>query len=62
MAVTPASFKTAKPQFAAVPDATVQAYLDMAAQIAFDPENDLAVISLTCHLMTRDGLGTDAQS
>lgn len=62
MAVTVAQFKTAKPQFADVPDATVQAYLDMAAQIAFDPENDLAVISLVCHLMTIEGLGTDAQS
>lgn len=62
MAVTVAQFKTAKPQFAAVPDATVQAYLDMTAAIVFDPENDLAVIALTCHLMTLDGLGTDAQS
>src|SRR5690606_30513857 len=25
-------------------------------------ENDLAVTALTCHLMTLDGLGTDAQS
>lgn len=62
MAVTPASFKTAKPQFASVPDETVQAYLDMAAAIVFDPENDLAVTALTCHLMTLDGLGTDAAS
>lgn len=62
MAVTVGQFKTAKPQFADVPDPTVQAYLDMAAQVAFDPENDLAVISLACHLMTLDGLGTDAQS
>lgn len=62
MAVTVAQFKTAKPQFAAVPDATVQAYLDMTAAIVFDPENDLAVTALTCHLMTLDGMGTDAQS
>lgn len=62
MAVTVASFKVAKPQFAAAPDETVQAYLDMAAAIVFDPENDLAVISLSCHLMTLDGLGTDAGS
>ena len=62
MAVTVAQFKTAKQQFAAVPDVRVQAYLDMTAAIVFDPENDLAVTALTCHLMTLDGLGTDAQS
>lgn len=60
--VSPEQFKTAKPQFATVPDETVQAYLDMAAAIVFDPENDLAVTSLVCHLMTLDGLGTDAGS
>lgn len=60
--VTPAEFKIAKPQFADVPDPTVQAYLDMAAAIVFDPEQDLAVIALTCHLLTLDGLGTDAAS
>lgn len=60
--VTPEQFKIAKPQFAAVPDATVQMYLDMAARYVFDPENDDAIISFTCHLMTLDGLGTDAAS
>src|SRR5690606_15304707 len=44
------------------PDPTVQAYLDMAGQIAFDPANDLAVTALACHLMTPAGLGTDVQS
>lgn len=60
--LTPSKFKTAKPQFAAVPDATVQRYIDMAARIAFDPEDEFAMIALTCHLMTLDGLGTDAAS
>ncbi len=60
--VTPAEFKTAKPQFADVPDETVQMYLNMAARYVFDPENDDAVISFSCHLMTLEGLGTDAAS
>lgn len=66
MAVTPAQFKTAKPQFAAVPDVTVQAYLDATAIIvdASWPASsaDQATIALTCHLMTLEGLGTDAES
>lgn len=60
--VTPDQFKTAKPQFAAVSDETIQAYLDMASRYVFDPENDDAVISFTCHLLTLDGLGTSAES
>lgn len=60
--MTPAQFKTRKPQFVAVPDATVQMYLDMAGRYVFDPENDDAVASFACHLMTLDGLGTDAAS
>lgn len=64
--VTPAAFKTAKPQFAAVADPTVQAYLDMAGLWVDEswPERiyPQAVISATCHLMTLDGLGTDAES
>jgi hypothetical protein len=64
--VTPAQFKTAKPQFATVPDATVQMYLDMAGRMvdtswtAGDYAN--AIIAFACHLMTLDGLGTDAAS
>ena len=60
--MTPAEFKTRKPQFAAVPDVTVQMYLDMAARYVFDPTNDDALAAFTCHLMTLDGLGTDAGS
>lgn len=60
--MTPAEFKALKPQFAAVPDATVQAYLTLAEGIVFDPTNNAAVMALTCHLMTLDGLGTDAES
>lgn len=60
--MTPIEFKTLKPQFAAVPDATVQMYLDMAARYAFDPDNPDAIAALTCHFMTLDGLGTDAGS
>lgn len=60
--MTPAEFKALKPQFSAVPDVTVQAYLTLAESIAFDPALGIAVASLACHLMTLDGLGTDAQS
>lgn len=63
--MTPAQFKTAKPQFAAVPDTKVQAYLDMAARFvdgSWGADQDMAQIAMTCHLMTLDGLGTDAQS
>lgn len=38
--MTPTEFKTLKPQFASVPDATVQMYLDMAARYVFDPEKE----------------------
>lgn len=60
--MTPAEFKTCKPQFDTVPDATVQMYLDMAARYVFDPENEDALAAFTCHLMTLDGLGTDVAS
>lgn len=65
-ALTPAAFKTAKPQFVDVLDATVQMYIDMAERLvdkswtAGDYTN--AWIALTCHFMTLDGLGTDAAS
>ena len=65
MAVTPAQFKTAKPQFTAVPDQQVQGYLDLAARQAegFLPSDvDQGTIAYACHLMTLDGLGTDAES
>lgn len=63
MTVTPASFKAAKPQFAAVADPVVQSYIDFAL-VAFvgsgwgDIE-DRVTILVVCHLMTLDGLGTD---
>jgi hypothetical protein len=60
--MTPAQFKVLKPQFASVPDVRVQSYLDMAARIVFDPDDQDALAALTCHLMTLDGLGTDASS
>lgn len=65
MAVTPTEFKTAKPQFAAVSDATVQGYLDLSELWVngWPAEwEDRATIAVTCHLMTIDGLGTDAGS
>lgn len=64
--VTPEQFKAAKPQFAAVPDETIQVYLDMAGLWVDDswPERlyQPAVIASACHLMTLEGLGTDEQS
>lgn len=64
--LTPAEFKTAKPQFTAVPDETVQAYIDMGALFVDEswPESTFkqAWIAITCHLMTLDGLGTDVVS
>lgn len=60
--MTPTEFKTLKPQFADVPDETVQMYLDLAGRYVFDPTNDDAVAALTCHFMTLEGLGTDAAS
>lgn len=65
-AVTPAAFKAAKPQFAAVPNEKVQTYLDMAGRLVDETwtEGDYqpAIIAMACHLMTLEGLGTDAES
>lgn len=64
--LTPTMFKAAKPQFANVADETVQSYIDMASRMvdqswpAADYTNGW--IAFTCHLMTLDGLGTDANS
>lgn len=64
--VTPEEFKAAKPQFAAVPDDVVQMCLDMAEIFVGESWPDktyrIAIISLTCHLMTLDGQGADAES
>lgn len=63
---TPAEFKIAKPQFAAVNNETVQMYLDMASRVVDESwtEGDYknAIIAFACHLMTLEGLGTDAYS
>lgn len=60
--MTPTEFKTLKPQFAAVSDDVVVGYISMANRIVFDPDDVDALAALTCHFMTLDGLGTDAQS
>lgn len=65
--VTPSEFKTAKPQFSSVTDETVQSYLDLAGVIGADQGwsealYSHAIIAMTCHLMTLDGLGSDEQS
>lgn len=65
-ALTPAKFKELKPQFADVSDPVVQSYIDLASmwvdetwpEKAYQP----AWAAMTCHLMTLDGLGTDAES
>lgn len=64
--LTPARFKALKSQFAAVDDEVVQSYIDLASmwvdqswpEKAFEP----AWAAMTCHLMTLDGLGSDAES
>ena len=64
--LTTAEFKTLKPQFADVADATVQAYLDAAALFVSTswPETlyQAGHGAMTCHMMTIDGLGTDNAS
>lgn len=64
--VTPAVFKAAKPQFASVSDEAVQSYLDLAGLFIGETWPDAlytqATIAMTCHLMTLDGLGSDAES
>lgn len=65
-ALTPSRFKQLKPQFTAVDDAVVQSYIDLATMWVDQswPENayEPAWAAITCHLMTLDGLGTDAES
>ena len=64
--VTPALFKEVKPQFADQSDASVQLFLNAAGRVvdhSWDEDDyPLAVIAYACHLMTLDGLGTDAAS
>lgn len=65
-AVTLAQFRLAKPQFTAVADDLTQLYLDMAGRMVDTTwtveDYPNAVIAFACHLMTLDGLGTDAAS
>lgn len=64
--ITPARFKALKPQFASVDDAVVQGYIDLAQIWAGGdwPANlcEPAQVSMTCHLMTLDGLGAGAEA
>ena len=64
--ITPAGFKTAKPQFAAVDDAVVASYIAL-AQVWASGDWPSSVcfgvqVSVVCHLMTLDGLGSDQAS
>lgn len=60
---TAAQFKTAKPQFEAVADPTVEMHIQLASRVVdtswLEPDYQPAVIAYTCHLMTLEGLGTD---
>lgn len=64
--LTPDEFKILKPQFADVPNETVQMYLDLAGLWVDASWPDAlyrpALAAATCHLMTLEGLGSDAQS
>lgn len=64
--VTPSKFKTIKRAFSEVPDDVVQYYLDQAAPSVGSmwPDNmyQAGIISLTCHLMTLEGLGTSEEA
>ncbi len=66
MSLTVAQFKVLKPQFNAVDDAGVDGYLTLALRWIgtgwLDADKDLAQAAVTCHLMTLEGLGTDAES
>lgn len=64
--LTPERFKELKPQFEEVDDAIVQNYIDLGS-LWMDKSwpakiYEAAWVAITCHLMTLDGLGTDAQS
>lgn len=64
--MTPDAFKTAKPQFADVDNAVIQAFLDLAALLVTDEwpaaYRDAGTVAYTCHLLTLEGLGTDSES
>ncbi|MBV2144240.1 DUF4054 domain-containing protein [Falsochrobactrum sp. TDYN1] len=64
--ITPARFKELKPQFAAVDDAVITGYITLGGMWVDgswpDRLCEAAQTAIVCHLMTLDGLGTDAQS
>lgn len=64
--ITPSRFKQIKPQFASVDDAVVQSYIDLGTLWVDEswPERlcEAAQVSIVCHLMTLDGLGSDTES
>lgn len=64
--ITPARFKELKPQFAGVDNVVVQSYIELGRIWVSDDwpgqTCEAAQTSIICHLMTLDGLGTDAQS
>lgn len=60
---TVADFRVLLPQFAAVDDATIQAWLDTAARTAsdeFGDDQDTGQIYLAAHLMSLAGIGPEA--
>lgn len=63
---TPAELKALIPAFAAVPDATVQVWLNRAARIVdaswAEADQQHAQILLAAHYMTLNGLGTGAEA
>ena len=65
-AATPAELKALLPAFAAVADATVQAWLDRAARLVTEawPDSDRkhGEMLLAAHYMTLNGLGTGAEA
>lgn len=64
--ITPAEFKAAKCQFVDVANDTVQSYIDLAQVWAGGDWPDRVCkavqVSVTCHLMTVDGQGSDPVS
>lgn len=64
--LTPALFIAIKPQFSSVSPAVIQNYIDMASIFVDEswPEKlyEQAWSALTCHFMTLDGQGDDAES
>lgn len=64
--ITTSRFKAVKPQFDSVPDSLVTEYIGV-AQLWVSPslsgtKCEAAQAAVTCHLMTIDGLGNDAES